>query len=110
MGTLLSEMFIIRRRLEFVGLLLVLLGGFAVDVLADDWPQWRGPQRDGVWRETGIIESIPETGLKFRWRARVGNGYSGPAVAAGRVFVTDHQFRPEVERVLCFDEATGRRI
>ncbi len=77
---------------------------------ADDWPQWRGPQRDGVWRESGIIETIPETGLKVRWRARVGNGYSGPAVAAGRVFVTDHQFQPEIERVLCFDEATGQRI
>ncbi len=100
----------IRRLPAFVGLLLVFLGGFAADVFADDWPQWRGPQRDGVWRETGIIESIPESGLKVRWRARVGNGYSGPAVAAGRVFVTDHQFRPEVERVMCFDEATGRPI
>ena len=79
-------------------------------VVADDWPQWRGPQRDGVWRETGIVESIPDSGLKIRWRARVGNGYSGPAVANGRVFVTDHQFQPEVERVLCFDEATGQRL
>jgi outer membrane protein assembly factor BamB len=76
----------------------------SVGLRADDWPQWRGPQRDGVWRETGIIETIPEAALKVRWRARVGNGYSGPAVAAGRVFVTDHQFKPEVERVLCFEE------
>ncbi len=77
---------------------------------ADDWPQWRGPRRDGVWRESGIIESIPESGLKVRWRARVGNGYSGPAVASGRVFVSDHQLQPEVERVLCFDELTGQQI
>ena len=73
---------------------------FPAGLSADDWPQWRGPSRDGVWRETGIVATIPESGLKVRWRAKVSNGYSGPAVAAGRVFVTDHQFRPEVERVL----------
>ena len=77
---------------------------------AEDWPQWRGPQRDGVWRETGILEKIPAAGLKMRWRARVGGGYSGPAVAGGRVFVSDRQADPEVERVLCFDEATGEQL
>jgi outer membrane protein assembly factor BamB len=82
----------------------------AMAVRADDWPQWRGPNRDGVWRETGILAAIPESGLKVRWRARIGNGYSGPVVAQGRVFVTDHQLRPEVERVLCFEEATGKPL
>lgn len=77
---------------------------------ADDWPQWRGPNRDGVWRETGILTAIPPSGLKMRWRARIGNGYSGPVVAQGRVYVTDHQMNPEVERVLCFDEATGKQL
>jgi outer membrane protein assembly factor BamB len=76
----------------------------------EDWPQWRGPNRDGVWRETGILDAIPATGLTVRWRARVGNGYSGPVVARGRVYVTDHQFHPEVERVLCFEEATGKSL
>jgi len=78
----------------------------------DDWPQWRGPQRDGVWRETGVIKSIPATGLPIKWRARVLNGWSGPSVAAGRVYVTDHDYKsvPEVERVLCFDEETGQRL
>ena len=58
---------------------------------ADDWPQWRGLNRDGVWREGGILEAIPPKGLKVRWRARIGPGYSGPAVAQGRVLVTDRQ-------------------
>ena len=80
------------------------------ELRADDWPQWRGPNRDGVWRETGILEAISPGGLKVRWRVRIGRGYSGPVVAQGRVFVTDHQFRPEVERVLCFDEATGKPV
>ena len=65
-----------------------------------DWPPWRGPERDGVWRETGILESIPASGLEVRWRAKVGQG-SGPVVAQGRVFLNDHVFNPEVERVLC---------
>ena len=77
---------------------------------AEDWPQWRGANRDGVWRETGVLDAIPPSGLKVRWRVRIGRGYSGPVVAQGRVFVTDHQFNPEVERVLCFDEATGKPV
>lgn len=82
----------------------------AVTLRADDWPQWRGANRDGVWRETGILETIPASGLEVRWRAKIGQGYSGPVVARGRVIVTDHVFEPELERVLCFDEATGRPL
>src|SRR5262245_57325160 len=82
----------------------------ALDTRADDWPQWRGPERDGVWRETGIIDRIPASGLAVRWRARVGNGYSGPVVAQGRVYVNDHLYSTEVERVLCFEEATGKPL
>src|SRR6185295_19114694 len=50
---------------------------------ADDWPQWRGPNRDGVWKETGIIESFPPGGLKMAWRVPVGRGWSSPVVAQG---------------------------
>ncbi|MFM8282297.1 MAG: PQQ-binding-like beta-propeller repeat protein [Planctomycetaceae bacterium] len=78
---------------------------------ADDWPQWRGPSRDGVWRETGVIESFPGPRLQPAWRVPVGPGYSGPSVADGRVFLTDRQTNPEqVERVLAFDAATGAAI
>ena len=90
---------------------------------ADDWPQWLGPQRDGVWRETGIVEKLPTNGLKFRWRTPIGGGYSGPAVAKGRVYVMDRQLAtgiknptnafdrsaiPGRERVLCLNEADGK--
>src|SRR5438067_257048 len=79
---------------------------------ADDWPQWRGPNRDGVWSETGILESFPAEGLKVRWRAPVGPGWSSPSVAEGRVYLTDSQsMRPKAdERVLCFEETTGKRL
>jgi outer membrane protein assembly factor BamB len=74
---------------------------------ADDWPQWRGKNRDGVWSETGIVESLPKQ-IPAKWRAPLGAGYSGPTVADGRVFVTDRLTKPEqVERIHCFDEQTG---
>ena len=90
---------------------------------AEDWPQWLGPQRDAVWRESGIIEKFPADGLKFRWRVPIGGGYTGPAVAKGRVFVMDRQLAkgatnptspwgrgeiPGSERVLCLNAADGR--
>jgi outer membrane protein assembly factor BamB len=78
--------------------------------LADDWPQWRGPQRDGVWREQGIVEAFPADGLKIAWRAQAGGGWSSPVVAEGRVFVADSELvQPKArERVRCFDAATGK--
>jgi outer membrane protein assembly factor BamB len=85
--------------------------GFAGATLADDWPQWRGPQRDGVWRETGIVEKFSSPQLPLLWRQEIGPGYSGPTVAAGRVYVTDRQTEPaQIERVHCFDAATGKPI
>ncbi len=56
---------------------------------ADDWPQWRGADREGLWREQGIVESFPAEGLPVCWRAPLGSGFSGPAVAKGKVFVMD---------------------
>ena len=60
-----------------------------VGAYADDWPQWRGLNRDGVWHETGIIESFDGPQIEHKWRADISNGYSGPTVADGRVYVTD---------------------
>jgi outer membrane protein assembly factor BamB len=90
----------------------------------DDWPQWMGPQRDGVYRETGVIDAIPASGLPVRWRVPIHGGYAGPAVANGRVYVTDYVRtagearndpgqRMELsgrERVLCFDARTGELL
>ena len=47
---------------------------------AEDWPQWRGPQRDGVWRENGIIERFEAPEIKVKWRVPIAGGYSGPTV------------------------------
>ena len=54
---------------------------------AEDWPQWRGVERDAVWRDTGLVERFADDGLIVKWRAPVRGGFAGPAVAGGRVFV-----------------------
>jgi len=78
---------------------------------SEDWPQWRGPHRDGVWRETGLVEKFAHERLPIKWRAEIASGYCGPTVAEGRVYVMDRVARPEsLERVLCFDEQTGQRV
>jgi outer membrane protein assembly factor BamB len=88
-----------------------LLAGVATPLRADDWPQWRGPNRDGVWKETGLVEKLPAGQIPIKWRAEIGSGYSGPTVAGGRVYVTDRLTQPEeVERVHCFDEQTGKPL
>lgn len=85
----------------------ILLGSRAT--LGSDWPQFRGPNRDGTWDETGIIESFPMEGLKIKWRRPVGGGWSSPVVGQGRVFVFDVELtRPSArERLHCFDEKRG---
>ncbi len=77
----------------------------------EDWPQWRGPNRDGVWTESGLTEKFDKPQLDLVWRAPIGSGYSGPTVWQGLVFVTDRVVEPEqIERVHCFDAKTGRKI
>jgi len=90
---------------------LVVLMSLPHGAAADDWPQWRGPQRDGVWRESGIIKKFPKPQLDHVWRTPIGSGYSGPTVAQNRVYVTDRVVEPkQVERVHCFDAATGQNL
>ena len=95
----------------------------AASLPAEDWPQWMGPQRDNVWRETGILQKFPADGPKVLWRVPVAGGYAGPAVAGGRVYMTDYVTSENVkvdnfdrkqfsgtERVLCLDAETGKEI
>ncbi|MEO8498284.1 MAG: PQQ-binding-like beta-propeller repeat protein [Planctomycetota bacterium] len=87
---------------------------------AADWPQWMGPNRDNVWAESGILERFPDGGPQVLWRTPIAGGYSGPAVADGRVFITDYVTSDDVkvanferkdftgvERVVCLDEKSG---
>jgi hypothetical protein len=51
---------------------------------ADDWPQWRGPKRDGHSRETGLLKEWPKDGPRLIWQVNdLGSGYSTPSVVTG---------------------------
>ena len=84
----------------------------APPAFANDWPEWRGAGRIGVWSETGIVDELPAE-LNVKWRVPVNSGFSGPAVVDGRVFITDWAEDPEsrtldgTERAIALDEETG---
>jgi outer membrane protein assembly factor BamB len=73
---------------------LTLLGAVALVVVAQavcagDWPGWRGPGRDGVSEETGLLKKWPEDGPKLLWKVKgLGSGYGTPSVADGKIYVT----------------------
>jgi hypothetical protein len=73
-------------------LLFALLFLTATACAADDWPQWRGPNRDGISHETGLMKKWPEDGPRLDWTAKgAGVGYSTPSIANGRMFLMgDH--------------------
>ncbi len=97
--------------LRIVALMLFTCHMVGTPMVADDWPQWRGPHRDGVWRETGIVSAFRSDELPIKWRAAIHPGYCGPTVAEGRVFVTDRVAEPvQTERILCFDASSGEPL
>ena len=81
-------------------------------LMAADWPQWRGPNRDGRWTETGIISSFPSTGLVPKWKVPVGFGYSTPIVSSGKLYLSDLVVEKSnvFERVLCFNARSGKQV
>ncbi|HOB83109.1 MAG TPA: PQQ-like beta-propeller repeat protein [Bacteroidales bacterium] len=84
---------------------------FFTSVSSMDWPDWRGNNRDGIWKESGIVKKFNGKTIPLKWSIPCGPGYSGPTVSGGRVYITD---RPEKsaasERVLCVDAKNGNTI
>jgi outer membrane protein assembly factor BamB len=73
-------------------LTVVVAGSFAVVAAAADWPQWRGPQRNGVSKETGLLKEWPKDGPKLIWQMKdIGDGYSTPAVVGDRIYVLSNK-------------------
>ena len=91
-------------KLPAVGFSLCLL----TTVSAADWPQWRGPNRDGISTETGWTSQWPATGPKQVWKAGVGTGYSGISVANGRLYTLGNT--GSTDTVFCLDAGTGAVI
>jgi outer membrane protein assembly factor BamB len=89
---------------------LVLLFAVAGQVMGQagaNWPQWRGPNRDGVSKETGLLKQWPENGPPLVWKASgAGRGYSSFAVANGRLYTMG--LRGDREVLVAFDIANGK--
>ena len=74
-----------------------------------DWPQWRGPNRDGISKETGLLKQWPDGGPPLVWKASgAGTGYSSLAISNGRIYTIG--LRGDREFVIAFDVATGKEI
>ncbi len=74
----------------------------------DDWPQYRGPERDGVSRESGLLAEWPEDGPKVLWKRDIGTGFSGLSVAGGRIYTM--MAEGEKEYAAAFDAASGEEL
>ena len=86
------------------------LGSLVVAASAANWPQWRGPERDGVSRETGLLKEWPREGPKLFWQAKsVGSGYSTPAVVGERLYLLSNQGM-EDEFVKALNVKDGKEI
>src|SRR5215472_14928719 len=85
-------MLIFQRRSRMTTRSLLLVIGLSLSALAADWPQWRGPQRDGVSQETGLLKEWPKEGPKLLWQQKdIGFGYSTPAVAGSRLYLLSNR-------------------
>lgn len=94
-----------RRLRSSLMLSLCLIAGVAS---AADWPQFRGPNRDGISPETAVLKSWPASGPKVLWKAPVGEGYSQVVSVKGRLYTLAQQGQEQV--ALAFDSATGKRL
>jgi outer membrane protein assembly factor BamB len=97
-----------------------LIGISSASAIACDWPQWRGPNRDGLSLETGLLSQWPPNGPRVQWEQPIGRGFSGPVIVQGRVY-TMAQYAdsngpqspgssPVYEAVVCWDAETGKEL
>ena len=82
---------------------------FTTSVWAADWPQWRGPNRDGKSADTSLLKEWPKEGPPLAWKIKgLGGGYSGPSIAAGRIFGLSNRGDDEV--VWALSETDGKEV
>jgi alcohol dehydrogenase (cytochrome c) len=81
----------------------------ASPVFSADWPQWRGPDRNAMSKETGLLQEWPKEGPALAWKMTgLGGGYGAPAIAAGRMFGMSN--RGEDEMVWARSEKDGKEL
>jgi outer membrane protein assembly factor BamB len=91
-------------------LLVKLLILVSIPVLAGDWPQFRGPARDNISTETGLLRSWPAQGPKVLWKIPVCEGYAGAAIKNGRVYINDYDAGKKEDLIRCISLADGKDI
>ena len=78
------------------------------NIVQDDWPQWRGPNRDGISQEKGLLKKWPTAGPKIIWKVATGEGYSGISISTGRAFTMfAHNGN---EYLICLDASNGKEL
>jgi len=100
------------RRASGLGVVLACSAAGAAGVLALDWPQFRGGERDGVCRERGLLASWPAAGPKEIWRHPIGDGYSGLAIVGGQLYTmyAGEQEGKAVDFAAAIDAASGAEL
>src|SRR6476620_9175174 len=92
----------------------LLLSGFLITsflvLAAADWPQWRGPNRDGISKESGLLHQWPEGGPKLIWqRTDMGDGFSTPSVVGDRMYLLSSKGL-EDEFIHALQSADGKTV
>jgi outer membrane protein assembly factor BamB len=89
---------------------LVAAASLVAAVSAADWPQFRGPARDGMSPETGLSRSWPAGGPRVLWKTTVADGYAGAAIRDGLVYVNDYDMAKKAHLVRAISLATGKDV
>jgi len=91
----------------FITLVVFLLG--ISNSYAQDWPQYFGPNRNGVSTQKNILHTWPQQGPEVLWTANVGIGYGGPVIKEGKVYLLDRDDKVG-DKLRCFDFANGKEL
>ena len=95
--------------LLWVAAAVLICSAMAGHSVAEDWPTWRGPNRDAICRETGLLQEWPPEGPPLLWKATgLGEGYSGPAVVGTTLYIMGNL--DGQEHVLALDTDTGKLV
>src|SRR4051794_11736570 len=89
-------------------LTLALFIALSLSARAEDWPQWRGPNRNGISQEKGWLEQFPAQSPPTAWKASGGLGFSSLVVASGKAYTAG--YANDSDTVFCFDALTGKEI
>ena len=92
---------------KFIPMVILLV--VTANVFAEDWPQYLGPNRNGISAQNDILRSWPKDGPEVLWTATVGIGFGGPVVKDGNVYLLDRDDKIG-DNLRCFDLANGKEL